>query len=266
MSASGAMRNAMIALVLATTVGCVTVNSTGTTIEKAEPAPRAPPDLAEAARINTDLGITYARDGNYDVALDKFTRAVSQDPNYAPAHAGIAFIYAQRRENDNAVEHYERALKLQSDDPITRNNYGAFLCTLRRYKEGEKMLLQAATAPTNREPERAYANLGACAQRVPDLDKAELYYREALKRKPELPDALQQMASILLERKDYARAYVFLQRYEKVGDPTAATLFMGAKIQYGMGDEAGAAAYQRRLRVEFPDSEESLSTLSPSAS
>lgn len=260
------MRNALVASVLALLVGCVTVNSTGGTIQKAPAPPRAEPDLREAARLNTDLGVTYARDGNYDVALDKFSRALSQDAGYAPAHAGIAFIYAQRRDNDKAVAHYERALQLQSDDPMTRNNYGAFLCSIQRYKEAEKLMLQAATASNYREPERAYANLGACAQRIPDLDKAEGYYREALQRRPELPDALQQMASILLERKDFARARVFLQRYEKVGDATAATLWMGAKIEYGLGDQAAATAYQRRLRVEFPDSEESLSKLGPSAS
>lgn len=253
-------------LALGMSTGCVTVNSTGGTIEKAAPAPRAEPDMREAARLNTDLGVTYARDGNYDVAMDKFSRAIGQDASYAPAHAGIAFVYAQRQDNEKAEAHYERALKLQPNDPMTRNNYGAFLCSIKRYKEAEKLMLQAATSLNYREPEKAYANLGACAQRIPDLDKAEGYYREALKRRPELPDALQQMASILLAKKDYARARVFLQRYEKVGEATAATLWMGAKIEYALGDQGAAAAYQRRLRIEFPDSEESLSPLGPSAS
>ena len=254
------------ALLLVLLSGCVTVNSTGGRIEKAAPTPRSEPDMREAARLNTDLGITYARDGNYDVALDKFTRALGQDSGYAPAHAGIAFIFSQRGDVEKAQSHYERALQLQPDDPMTRNNYGVFLCSLKRFKEAEKLMLQAANSPTYREPERAYANLGACAQRVPDLDKAELYYREALNRRPELPDALRQMAAILVEKKDYARARVFLQRYEKVGDASAATLLLGARIEYALGDEASAAAYQRRLRIEFPDSEESLSPLGPSAS
>ena len=260
------IRPVVASLVLALMVGCVTVNSTGGRIEKAAPAPRAEPDLREAARLNTDLGVTNARDGNYDVALDKFTRALGQDPNYGPAHAGVAFIFSQRGDNEKAQKHYERALQLEPDDPMTRNNYGVFLCSIQRYKEAEKLMLQAANSSSYREPERAYANLGACAQRIPDLDKAELYYREALNRRAELPDALRQMASILFEKKDYARARVFLQRYEKVSDASAAMLFLGAKIEYALGDEAAAAAYQRRLRVEFPDSEESLSPLGPSAS
>jgi type IV pilus assembly protein PilF len=255
------------ALVLAVgATGCVTVNSTTPMIEKSEPAPRSEPNLQEAARLNTDLGNNYARTGNFEVAFDKYQRALSQDANYAPAHAGMALVYSQRREAEKALQHYERALQLQPDDPITRNNYGVFLCGQQRYKEADKAFLRAATSANYREPDRAYTNAGVCARRIPDLEKAEAYFREALKLRPESPEPLQQMASLYLERKDYARAKAFLQRYEKVGPATASTLWMGAKIEFALGDENAAAEYARRLRSEFPDSEESLSTLGPSAS
>jgi len=246
--------------------GCVTVNSPTPMVQKSEPAPRSEPNLSEAARINTDLGVNYARSGNLEVAFDKFQRALSQDPNYAPAHAGIAFVYSQRRENEKAEQHYDRALTLQPDDPITRNNYGVFLCAQKRYKDADKMFLRAATSPSYREPDRAYTNAGVCARRVPDLEKAETYFREALKLRPESPEPLQQLASLHFERGDYARAKAFLNRYEKVGAATAATLWLGAKIEFALGDESAAAEYARRLRSEFPDSEESLSMLGQSAS
>ena len=254
-----------LALAAAAT-GCVTVNSTTPMIEKSEPAPRSEPNLQEAARINTDLGVNYARAGNLDVAFDKFQRALAQDPNYAQAHAGVAFVYSQRREVEKAEQHYERALTLQPNDPITRNNYGVFLCAQKRFKEADKMFLRAATSPNYREPDRAYTNAGVCARRVPDLEKAENYFREALKMRPESPEPLQQMASLNFERRDYARAKAFLNRYEKVGVATAATLWLGAKIEFALGDENAAAEYARRLRSEFPDSEESLSMLGQSAS
>jgi type IV pilus assembly protein PilF len=261
-----AVRQIGLLVLFCAATGCVTVNSTAPMIEKSEPAPRSEPNLQEAARLNTDLGVNYARAGNLEVAFDKFQRALGQDANYAPAHAGIAFVYSQRRENEKAEHHYERALMLQPNDPMTRNNYGVFLCAQKRYKDAEKAFLRAATSPEYREPDRAYTNAGVCARRVPDLAKAENYFREALKLRPESPETLQQMASLYLERKDYARAKAFLQRYEKVGAPTAATLWLGVKIEFALGDENAAAEYARRLRTEFPDSEESLSTLGPSAS
>lgn len=260
------LRGAMLLGLATLAAGCVTVNSPTPMIEKSEPAPRAEPNLQEAARLNTDLGVNYARTGNFEVAFDKFQRALGQDANYAPAHAGIAFVYSQRRDPERAEQHYERALQLQPNDPITRNNYGVFLCSQQRYKDADKMFLRAATSPNYREPERAYTNAGVCVRRVPDLDKAEGYFKDALKLRPEYPEALQQMASLYLERKEYARAKAYLQRYEKVGAATAATLWMGAKIEFALGDENAASEYARRLRTEFPDSEESLSTLGQSAS
>lgn len=263
---SAGLRLLLIGFLACWTAGCVTVNSSAPGIEKAPLPPRAPPDLREAARINTDLGMNYARSGELDVALDKFQRAIAQDAGYAPAHAGLAFIYSQRRDPEKAETHYKRALQLQPDDPNTRNNFGVFLCGQERYKDAEKMFLQAAGSTAYREPERAYSNAGVCARRIPDLAKAEQYFREALKLRADFPEALQQMASLSLERKDYVRARSYLQRYEKVGPATAATLWIGAKVELALGNESAAAEYTRRLQSEFPDSEESLSTQSTPAS
>lgn len=259
------MRIAMLALVLLC-AGCVTVNAPNGVQVRSEPKPRSEPDLKEAARINTDLGINYARNGDYDVALDKFKRALEQDASHAPAHAGIALVYSQRGETEAAESHFKRALQLQGNDAFTRNNYGVMLCEQKRYKEAERMFLQAAAVPGYRAPESAYTNAGVCAKRIPDLERAELLLREALKVKPEYPDALQNLAAVCLDRGDYARARAFLQRYEKAGPATANTLWLGARIEYALGDEHAAADYIQRLRAQFPDSEESARTLSPPAS
>ncbi|MGQ0529138.1 MAG: type IV pilus biogenesis/stability protein PilW [Panacagrimonas sp.] len=230
------------------------------------PDSRPAADLDEAAKINTDLGVAYARNGDFDVALDKLRRALDQNKNYAPAHQAIAFVYQQRRDVENAERHFKRALQLSPADPNTRNNFGVFLCGQNRYAEAEKLFLQAANTPRYAEPENAYTNAGVCARRIPDLNKAEAHFREALRLKPDAPEALRQLASLLYERRDYARARAFLQRYERVGPPTAATLWMGAKIEFALGDETAAAAYARRLKTDFPDSEESVSLSSRPAS
>ena len=230
------------------------------------PEPRAEPDYEEAARINTELGMNYARAGNYDVALDKFQRALKQDDRYAPAHQGIAFIYVQRNDPQRADEHYRRAIRLDTNDAGTRNNYAVFLCGLKRFDEAEKLFNQAATNRDYRERHKAYSNAGVCARRIPDYAKAERYFLKALSLVPEYPEALQQLAGLFLEQRVYVSARAYLLRYEKVGPPTAATLWIGAKTEFALGDEQAAAEYARRLRESFPDSEESRSFTSPSES
>lgn len=244
-------------LLAAAAGGCSSTPQTQSPRER-EPQQRAEPDLQEAARLNTELGVAYARQGQFDVALDKLSRALQQNPNYAPAHSAIAIVHAQRRDPVRAEEHYRRALRLQPHDPHTLNNFGVFLCEQQRMAEAENLFLQAAADRDYREPEAAYTNAGVCLRRVPDLDKAELHFRQALGVNPAYPEALAQLASLFYERRDYLRARAYLQRYEQVGPPTAATLWIGVKVEYALGDETAASQYARRLKSEFPDSEEHL--------
>lgn len=233
--------------------GCVT------TTERVAPPPRAGADMTEAARLNTELGVAYARNGEYEIAQEKLMRALEQKPDYAPAHAAMAFVYQQRGDAESAEEQYKRALRLDPRDPNTLNNYGIFLCGRNRHLDAEKQFLQAVAIPANKAPEKALTNAGVCARRIPDLARADRHLREALRLRPDDAEALQQMASLSLERKDFVRARAFLQRYEKVGKPTAQTLLIGAKVEAALGDQTSAADYARRLHAEFPESEESAS-------
>lgn len=254
MSEFRALGLALLWLCMLATAGCARV----TTSEPAAPPPRAPADMEEAARVNTELGVAYAREGQFDVAQEKLERALQQNANYAPAHSTLAIVYQQRRDPVKAEEHYRRALRLSPRDPHTRNNFGVFLCGQGRVDEAEALFLQAASDPDYREPEAAYTNAGVCARRVPDLDRAEKHFREALALQPKHAEALAQMASLYFDRKDYLRARAYLQRYEQVGPPTAVTLWIGAKVEFALGDELAASDYARRLKSQFPESEEHL--------
>lgn len=232
----------------------------------APPSPRreaTPPmqqkvDLSEAARLNTELGVAYARQGQFDVALEKLERALEQNPNHAPAHSAIALVYVQRRDPVKAEDHYRRALRLSPRDPYTRNNFAIFLCGQNRFADAETLFVEAAQEPNYADAAAAFTNAGVCMRRVPDLDKAEQHFRQALGINEQFSEALAQLASLYYERKDYLRARAFVQRYERAAPPTAAILWIGAKVEFALGDELAAAQYARRLQSEFPGSDEQL--------
>lgn len=256
-AAGGLIRLAVTCAILALVAGCVTVPDKGSL------PPRAEPNLQEAAKLNTDIGLDYMRKGQLDAALEKFDRALTQNPNFALAHSSAAYVHDRRGDATLAEKHYRRAVELEPDNGSTRNNFGVFLCGEKRYPEAERMFVQAARNPKYSEPHKAWVNAGVCARREPDLDKADGYFREALALRPEDPEALAQLASLSLERKDYLRARAFLQRYEKVGLATAETLWIGAKTESALGDKAAAERYTERLKAEFPESDESVRISSP---
>jgi type IV pilus assembly protein PilF len=242
------MRVAVVALVLAL-AACTTTETS--------PVGQSKPDLKEAARLNTQLGIDYMRKGEFDLALEKLKKAIDQDDDLATAHSAIALVYQRKGEPKLAGKHYREALSLNSDDPGTLNNFGIFLCGQGEAEDAEEVFVRAAKNKDNRQPADAWANAGVCLRSEPKArDRAEGYLREALKLNPKHPDALAEMAQICYDKKDYLRARAFLQRYEVVSRQTPQTLLLAAQNERALGDAAAARDYERRLRKEFPESPE----------
>lgn len=209
------------------------------------------PNLREAARANTQLGIEYARQGNFDLALEKLRRALQQDAGYAPAHGAIALLYARRGEDDQAESHYRRSLSLDSKDPSTRNNFAVFQCGRGKVREGEELLVETARDPRYRAPEGAWTNAGICVRRT-DPARAERYFREALAVNPDFPDALLELAALAAQGKDWLKVRAFLQRRDRIAPATAQSLLLALQAERGLGDHRAAAELERRLRSEFP--------------
>ncbi len=219
------------------------------------PPPLHEPDLKEASRLNTRLGIDYMQKGRLELAREKLQRAVEQDDDNAVAHSFLAFIYSRRGEADKAERAYRRALAIDGRNPDTLNNFGIFLCEQGRREEAERYFMQAAQAPQYTRPEAALTNAGVCL-RSQAPERAESYLREALRKNPKFPEALAQMAALSVARGEYLKARAFLQRYEAVAPHIAETLWLAIQTERQLGDAAAAARYARMLRESFPDSVE----------
>jgi type IV pilus assembly protein PilF len=226
-----------------------------TTTELQTPGSRT--DLKEAARLNTQLGIDYLRKGHLDLAQEKLERALEQDEDLAMAHSTLAYLYQRKGETRLARKHYREAIDLNANDASTLNNYGIFLCAQGEVEDAEEMFLEAARNRNNAQPADAWANAGVCIRREPKArERAEEYFREALRLNPRHANALAQMAQVSYEKKDYLRARAFLQRYESVAKATAQTLWLAARTERELGDLVSARGYERRLRSDFPEAAE----------
>ena len=200
------------------------------------------------------LGVGYYEQGNLEVALEKLKKAIEVKPDYAPAHSAIALVYKEMRLYDLAEEHYREAISLNDENGGTYNNYGVFLCQIDRPEEAEKYFLKAVNLPLYRTPELAYENAGACMRRVPDAKKAETYLDLALDINPRLPTALINMAEIRFEQNRFLSSRAYLQRFEAVSPHSAASLWLGIRIERKLGDKNAEANYKKQLQSNFPKS------------
>lgn len=207
-----------------------------------------------AAHANTQLGIEYLRKGEYETSLKKLKKALEIAPDYSDAHDVIAVLYERVGEMKLAEKHFQRGLKLNPDNAGAHNNYGRFLCNRKRYSEAEEEFLVAAKNAFYVSPELPLHNAGLCMETVPDLEKAEAYYRRALEKNPLFGPALLQMTRLSYEQESYLSARAYLQRYQQVSAHTPESLWLGVRTEYALSDHKAWGNYALQLKNNFPDS------------
>lgn len=214
-----------------------------------------------AAFTNVQLGVSYMREGQLDIALSKLKKAIFQAPQLAIAHSTIAVLYERLGETQLARTHHEKSISFDAKDPRLRNNYGRFLCAQGEEEKAIEQFDMAANNPLYQTPELPMLNAGNCAMRIGDLSQAEKYYRSALKRNPRIALALAGMLEVSMRQENYLQGRAYLQRFSEVSKHTASTLWAGYRIESRMGDKEQAANYAVRLRSRFPDSDETKQLL-----
>jgi len=213
-------------------------------------------DEKKAARINTQLGVAYMQQGQFDQAMARLQKAVRQDSSYADAHSVLAVLYERLGEGDKALDSYDRALSLAPNDSSILNNYGQFLCRRGKIQEAERYLNKAASNPLYRTPELPLANAATCLYNAGQYDRAESYYLKALQANPNFAPALLRMADLRHRSGSDESAQLYYQRYLAQAPQTAESLWLGIQIARALGDRDAVASYSLVLKRKFPDSEE----------
>ena len=233
--------------ILAGLTGCISTTTGSTPVE---------PDEAQAAEQYYQLGARYYRAGKYELARDRLTRALDFDPRLAIAHSTLALTYDQLEIPRLAAEHYEKAVRYEPRNMDVRNTYAVFLCRQRDFEEAMEQFDRVATFEENDTPQIAWTNAGVCMLQKPDFDAAESYFRRALDRKRDYPEALLQMVLLKRRTDDNLAARAFLQRFMAVQPMTPALLLLAVQIEEDMGNEGARRDYLNQLYEMFPDSDE----------
>lgn len=236
----------LIAIILLPLLGCITEGEKRTSTI----------DPAEASQVNLNLGIGYIRQGRYDLAREKLEKALQQDPELAEAYSALALVYDNLGEPRSAEENFRTAVRLAPDNSSVLNTYAVFLCRQRRGEEAESYFLKAAQNPRYTTPEAALTNAGVCMLQMGNAEKAENYFRNALAKNARFADALFQMTQIAFGRDNLLQARAFLQRYLAAAPPNPQILWLGVRIEQGLGDDKAADRFAGELKSQFPESNE----------
>ena len=151
------------------------------------PNDNAPAQASDNATVRMEneyltRGKACEEKGDYECAIENYSRAIKARPADAEAYNGRGWAYLEKGRYDRAVEDCAQAISLNPDYAEAYFDRGFAYLTLNKYAEavkdfGEVIRLQPDNAG-------AYNNRGLAYERTGDYDRAVADYRQALKFAP----------------------------------------------------------------------------------
>ncbi len=251
---------------------------------------QADPGHSDALHL---LGVIAYQKGQYDVAVERITKAIAISPDFADAHFNLGNAFKDQGKFEEAAASYHAAIAIKPEYMDAHNNLGAVLIGLgdldgamvsyqnviaikpdfagahnilgNIFKDQGKSGDAAASYRTaiTIEPNyiEAYNNLGAALLDMGETDEAVAIYHKAIAIKPDYINAHFNLATIL---KDQAKLHEAVVSYQNVialkPDFTEVYINLGNAFRdLGKLDEA-VANYRKALDLE-PDFANAYSNL-----
>ncbi len=213
-------------------------------------------EARKRSRAHVELGNEYVKAGRLGVAMEEARIAVQEDPTYAAAHHLQALVHMYLDEQKAAQSAFERALSLAPGDPEINNSFGWFLCNGGQEQRGLELLAKAAQNPYYETPTRPYTNSGLCYLKLKNDDAARGQFARAVALDPNNATALFNLASIAYRKGELQKARDLVTDLNRIGEPTAASVWLGLRIEHKLGNREAEAAYVAQLRRRFATSQE----------
>ena len=136
----------------------------------APPLPRNPAEALEACRLATQ----FHQAGNYEKALQEYTRAIRNDPGLTRAHFNLGLLYRTRQDLQAARTSFETVLKLSP--AMTDARYMLALVMTEQGKDDEAV--KQLTTIIGKNPDHADAHLALGLLYKKDKSKVSLARKE----------------------------------------------------------------------------------------
>jgi type IV pilus assembly protein PilF len=209
---------------------------------------------ADASTYNTQLGISYLRQGDIPLAKEKLDRALKENPENAQVHSARAMLFDRMGEKAQADNEFKEALHLAPNDPDVNNNYAVYLCQTGRATDGVKRFETVARNALYRTPWVAYTNAGVCLRTAKRNAEATKNFKQALSIHPNFSEAAYQLGDLELQQGNLTNARAQVDSYLGSFEETPDLLLLGVRIARAQNDRVAAALYSRKLRLDFPGS------------
>src|SRR5499427_444852 len=159
---------------------------------------------------HNNLGALLARQGKFTEAIEQYERALRLKPDEAEAYTNLGGVLARQGKLTEAVQNCERALQLEPDYAEAYYNLAVALAAQGKLPEAVKNYERALQL----KPDYAEAcnNLGVALSEQGKLAEATKNYERALQLKPDYPEAYNDLGIALGEQGNFSEAIRSFER------------------------------------------------------
>ena len=140
------------------------------------------------ALLQTNMGISLARQGNLEEAKTHLALAIDQQPDHATAHCNLGIILRQQNRRQEAIESHRRALQIDPDFAASHLHLGTLLLESGAYDEAQTHLTELVRL-TPHDP-YAHFNLAMVFSRQKQSEQAAVHLGRTLEVAPDFIPAL----------------------------------------------------------------------------
>jgi type IV pilus assembly protein PilF len=214
------------------------------------------PDVRKRARIRLELAANYFQQGQTNVALDELKQALVTDPTYADAYNLRGLVYMRMNDNALAEDSFRRAMTLNPRDGDVLHNYGWLLCQQNRHSESLAMFGRAMATPLYGGQAKTLMTQGLCQVRAGQTAEAERSLSQSYELDAGHPVTGYNLANLLFQRGDLTRAQFYIRRLNNSNLANAETLWLGIKVERGLGSREAMLQLADQLKKRFGQSRE----------
>lgn len=211
------------------------------------------------AKIRLELAAGYYNNGQTTVALDELKQSISADAGLFEAHNLRGLIYMRLNDFALAEESFRRALQLNPQAASVQHNYGWLLCQNGRMQDSYTQFQGAIANPNYADRSKSWMAMGVCQSKAGARNEAINSLTRASELDPANPVAGYNLALLLMQRGELAKAQFQVRRINNSDYANAESLWLGIKIEQLLGNKDAVTQLGSQLRKRFAQSKEAAS-------
>lgn len=161
------------------------------------------------------LGALLSEMDRKDEAVGYYEQGIAMEPASFEGHNNLGILYHELGRSAEAIDAYRKAIELNPASAEPYNNLGFILHTLGRSQEAIPLFRQAAERRP--APPLPYHNLGLAYAALGQTAEAFTWFTKAIAVDPSYAPAMNALARISLQQKDYGQAIDYAGQAKALG-------------------------------------------------